>query len=202
MPPRPNRKTAPRVVGGRVLRKNNWQLSRADYHAWTQEEIRIDRRSPGEGFRHLLTVAQLRRFLALLPDWEEMTVGLDAIVLDAGRKDVMGWHRPGVVAIRAWEQDLWWDDVDATWVEETARLLELLGVERVERADRLELHWTEAQARAFQLLDVLPHELGHHHDRMTTHDQRRATRGEPYALKYALEVLERVWPRYAVHFDV
>jgi hypothetical protein len=50
-----------------------------------------------------------------------------------------------------------------------------------------ELRWTEAQARGFMLLDVLVHELGHHHDRLTAHAMaaRRAPRGEPYEMAYA-----------------
>src|SRR5260370_858772 len=41
--------------------------------------------------------------------------------------------------------------------------------------------FNEATVQAFQLINVLLHELGHHHDRMTSPGQRRATRGERYA---------------------
>ena len=81
-------------------------------------------------------------------------------------------------------------------------MLDLLGVVRAPIDDRLEARWTEGQARAFQLLHILPHELGHHHDRITTRSQREAARGEPYAESYAQRVLEAVWPSYARHFDV
>jgi hypothetical protein len=57
----------------------------------------------------------------------------------------MGWHLPGVVAICAWEQDLWWDQTKPEWLVEHAHVLDLLGVERRGEAVR----WTEAQARAF-----------------------------------------------------
>lgn len=46
----------------------------------------------------------------------------------------------------------------------------------------------------FQLLHVLPHELGHHRDRMTTRSRISAARGEPFAERYANEVFERLWP--------
>ena len=62
--------------------------------------------------------------------------------------------------------------------------------------------WTEAQARAFQLLHILPHELGHHHDRMTTRTRRYAARGEPYAEEYANRVLDDVWPAYISRFGI
>ena len=45
--------------------------------------------------------------------------------------------------------------------------------------------WTEGQARAFQLLHVFLHELGHHHDLITTRRQLRGGRGEAYAERYA-----------------
>ena len=38
-----------------------------------------------------MKIAQLRAFLELLPEWEEVAVGLDAIVLDDGYDPGMGW---------------------------------------------------------------------------------------------------------------
>ena len=196
-----NRRTATRVRGGRVQKKNNWSPDRGDYFALTQDEIRLDRRQPGRGFRHLITIAQLRSFISLLPDWDEVAAGLQAIVLD-GHTDCMGWAGDGVVAICAWEQGLWWEDCDRGFEEDHRDLLDLLGVVRAPVDDRLEARWTEEQARAFQLLHILPHELGHHHDRITTRSQREAARGEPYAERYAQRVLDAVWPSYARHFGV
>ena len=77
--------------------------------------------------------------------------------------------------------------------------LAALGVRRL--ADT-ELRFTEPQARAYQLLHILPHELGHHHDRITSRRGRRAGRGEPYAEAYANRVLEDIWPSYAREFEV
>jgi hypothetical protein len=197
-----NRRTAPKVRHGQVQWKNNWTRSRDDYHAWKQSEIRLDRRAPGDGYRHLLTIAQLRTAVTLLPDWSEAARGLDAIVLDAGDRNTMGWHLPGVVAICAWERDLWWRKATRWFLNENRDLLDLLDVERVKAGGRTELRWTEAQARAFQVLDVLPHELGHHHDSMTTKSGAHAARGEPYAAQYAKRALETMWPRYLEEFDL
>ncbi len=190
-----------KVQGGRVLRKNNHALARGDYLLRAQDEIRIDRRGPGPGFRHLLTVADLRAFLALLPEWDELAIGLDAVVLDAGG-DGMGWHRYGVVAVCAWERELWWTDAEAGWVDEHDAVLARLGVERVRSAGRIELRWSEPQARAFQLLHVLTHELGHHHDRMTTRTRWWGGRGEPYAEAYAHRVADALWPAYEERFGL
>jgi hypothetical protein len=212
-----------RVRDGRVLKKNNWRLDAGDYRALPQGEIRLDRRRPSDGYRHLMTIADLRRFVALLPDWDEVAIGLDAIVLDSAT-DCAGWCGPGVVAICAWPHDLW-DWWTPEMVDEHREILDLLQVERVpveesrehrELLDELaalavrakavpgalELRWTEPQARAYQLLHILPHELGHHHDRITSRARRTAGRGEPYAEAYAHSVLERVWPAYARAFRV
>ena len=67
---------------------------------------------------------------------------------------------------------------------------ELLGSFAGSFDDRsFELRWSAGQARAFQLLNILPHELGHHHDRITTSGKRRPQRGESYAENYANHVL-------------
>ena len=212
-----------KVRDGRVQKKNNWRLDRDDYFAVPQTEIRIDRRDPAWGCRHLMTVAQLRAFLDLLPDWDEVAVGLRAIVLDSA-DDCMGWHDRGVVAVCAWEHELCWDLADWDWVKGHLGVLEHLGVshralsaeEAFERVLEIvgprlarkpkrryaEVRWREAQARAFQLLHVLPHELGHHHDRMTTRSRRQPARGENYAESYAHRVMELVWPAYADAFGV
>jgi hypothetical protein len=195
-----NRRGALRVRDGRVQRKNNWIHDKADYYAWRQREIRLDRRAPGPGHRHVLTIAQLRRFIALLPAWEEVSEGLDAIVLDEGSPVSLGWYVNGIVALRAWPAGYAWLDTDPAFIENNAHALDVLDVRMEKRGGRRELHWTEEQARAFMLLDVLPHELGHHHDMLTTRSRRDPARGEPYADAYAREVLEAVWPVYGRHF--
>jgi hypothetical protein len=189
-----------RVKDGRVQKKNNWRPDPGDYFALPQSEIRLDRRSPPPGSRHLITIAQLRAFLDLLPVWDEVAVGVRAIVLDDA-DDCMGWWSAGVVAVCAWEQDLWWDDMIPAFEDEHRDVLDLLGVERATVEGRREARWTEAQARAFQLVHILPHELGHHHDAMTNRSGR-TSRGEPYAESYALRVLDEVWPAYTRRFGI
>ena len=214
---RPNRRSAMRVRNGRVAKKNNWRLDPANYRAVHQSEIRLDRRRPGEYSRHLITIAQLRRFIELLPEWDEVAIGLNAIVLDTAT-DWAGWYGPGVVAICAWDHELW-DWWSPAFVDEHREILDLLAVECVplerspeyrERAARglemptgsLEIRWTEPQARAYQLLHILPHELGHHHDRITSRRKRTTGRGEPYAETYANRVMRQIWPAYARTFGL
>jgi hypothetical protein len=215
-----NRRTAMRVRDGRVLKKNNWRLDPGNYRAVPQSQIRLVRERPREGTRHLITIAQLRQFIELLPEWDEVAIGLDAIILDAAT-DCDGWYAPGGVAICAWDHDLWWWSAE-DFVDEHREVLELVDVERVPLGDSaeyqemsefpgielpsptgyVELRWTEPQARAYQLLHILPHELGHHHDRMTSRRQRTLGRGEPYAEAYANRVLHQVWPKYVRAFEL
>jgi hypothetical protein len=186
-----HRRQTPKVRDGRVQKKNNW----ADTPA--PEEIRLERRDPAWGGRHLITIAQLRDFIALLPMWDEVAVGLHAIVLDSA-DDCMGWCAAGIVAVCDWDADLWWEDPVPEWMEEHRELLDRLEVEIA----GMEVRWTESQARAFQLLHILPHELGHHHDRITTRTKRYMGRGEPYAEAYALRVMDEVWPAYLQRFGL
>ena len=183
--PHVQRKTAMKVQGGRALRKNNWRRDRDDLWIPRPDEVRIVREAPGYGLRHLVTVPQLRAFLERLPMWDEVAVGLRAVVL-SGDDHAMGWHNAGVIGLCGWERELWWEDAHPWFLEEHEWILDRLGVER----DGPQVRWTEEQARDFQLLHVLPHELGHHRDRMTTRSQSRAARGEPFAERYAREVFE------------
>jgi hypothetical protein len=45
-------------------------------------------------------------------------------------------------------------------------------------------------------MHILLHELGHHHDRMTTRSQRYCGRGESYAEQYALRFADQLWDAY------
>jgi hypothetical protein len=75
-------------------------------------------------------------------------------------------------------------------------------VGQVDGWDDEQLEWTESQARACQLLHVLLHELGHHHDRMTNRSKTRAARGEPYAERYALRYEAGIWDAYLQEFGL
>jgi hypothetical protein len=50
--------------------------------------------------------------------------------------------------------------------------------------------------KAYQLLHVFLHELGHHHDMMTTRSRLESSRGESYAEEYALKYEKLIFDRY------
>ena len=49
-------------------------------------------------------------------------------------------------------------------------------------------------------VSILVHELGHHHDRMTTRSQRESCRGEAYAENYACQFQSAIVERYRREF--
>jgi hypothetical protein len=46
------------------------------------------------------------------------------------------------------------------------------------------------------------HELGHHHDRMTTRSERYAARGEVFAEQFAIELADEIWDDFLRVFPV
>lgn len=196
-----NRKTTPKVVRGKVQRKNRWSRTPTYYNTPQQYPL-IDRRKPGLGYRHILRQQDVRRFLALLPDWKEISVGLNAVVLAPGEENLDGWHVPRVVAVCAWDRDLW-RETDLGWYRRHRPVLKQIGVSSEDTGDGFVMcHWTESTIRAYQLVHVLLHELGHHHDRMTTKSRVDACRGEPFAETYALRYAGRIWDRYLDEFGL
>lgn len=90
-------KTTPRVKDCRVQRKNHRDVS------WSRPgpvEIRID--VPGAGYRHVLNRELVERFVAIIPDWREVSRGLEAIVLAPESRRADGWYRDGVISFAAW----------------------------------------------------------------------------------------------------
>lgn len=188
------RKTSPKVIGGKVQRKNRWTLTRTYWNTYQRVPV-IDRLAPGREYRHLLRSKDVLAFIDLLPDWNELSRGLDAIVLAAGDEYREGWHASGVIGICAWDRELW-RFTPTKYYERDADFFELVGIPCERQEGGWTVKFTEKSAAAYQLLRVLLHELGHHHDRMTTRHQRRVSRGEGYADQYALAYERRIWDRY------
>ena len=220
------RKSTPQVIRGEVCKKNNWSPSENRYDAPRSREIVVDRERPGEGYRHVLTKKDVQDFIALLPDWDNLAVGMNAIVLAKEYDSANGFHSPGVVHVCAWESTLW-INTSNNYYQDHADIFARLGVDcepaedyaqrKLPDAEAARNYWrmfgwygrdtwlckfTENAIRAYQLLHILLHELGHHHDRMTTRSQRRAARGEPYAEAYALQYEALIWEKYVRIFPL
>ena len=191
------RKSTPRVTNGNVRKKNDWTLSPDYYDAPIPRMVMIDRRRPREGFKHVLTTPDIYRFLDLLPDWNTLAVGLNAIVMSRGSNEHDGLYcRDGVVWLGAWPAGLW-AEFEQWYVDEHRDIFDRLEVECVDVGpDAILCKFDEWSVKAYQLLHILLHELGHHQDRMTTRRQLRTARGEPYAEDYARRYEAQIWDSY------
>jgi hypothetical protein len=163
----------------------------------------IDRQRPGEGYRHHLLKRDIERFVELIPRWEQLARGLDVIVLAPGRRDCDGWYNRGVIGLCAWPINLIYT-ADLGWYLDHCGFLKRIEtrVEEKENGDVV-IHWTPDTVRAYLLCHVFLHELGHHHDRMTTRSKLdNAPRGEQFAEKCAWEFEERVLEAYLEEFGL
>lgn len=189
------RKVTPKVVGGRPLRKNRHDLT-PDLWRGNRGEFTIERERPGRGYRHLLRKSDIEEFLAMIPNWDELSEGLNGVLLAEAEPGIDGWYaNAGVIGICAWRRDMWVKAKRRYYVEHRP-LFKRLCVEYEQEDEHLLLKFTEDQARAYQLLHVFLHELGHHRDRMTTTKKQETGRGESYAERYALESEKEIWDRY------
>jgi hypothetical protein len=194
------RRTTMRVRDGRVQRKNRTSKSPHIFQD-TASIVLIERERPGSGYRHVVRRQDVRRFLSILPQWNDLSRGLTTIVLGRGERS-MGWYDRGVVAICAWEKEIEWDDCCPMFFREHRALFDKLAVRYEVSQQAIRVHFTAATARAFQLVHVLVHELGHHHDRMTSASKRAAARGETYAEQYARQFEDEIISRYRREFKL
>jgi len=89
--------------------------------------LTIEVEVPGPGYRHLVTADDLRRFIALIPGWAEVSVGLHAIVLAGGDPCIDGRYEDGVIELHAW-RDPPATSVGARHFAEHRAVYERLGV--------------------------------------------------------------------------
>jgi hypothetical protein len=195
-----HRRTALGCRAGRVRKKNNWERT-PDCYSVPQLVPAIDRRRPGEGYRHLLLKRDIERFVELIPYWDDVSHGLDVIVLDRGRGGCDGWYNRGVLAVCAWPTNLVYE-LDPDWYVEHRAFLVRIGLHVADYGcEPYIARWTPDTARAYQLCHVFLHELGHHVDRMCTRMKRdNSPRGEDWAEQYAWANEVMIWERYCDEF--
>ena len=193
-----DRRTTPRVKNGRVQRKHRYLFTaRLGYV--------FDRESPEKGFRHVLTKKDLRDFIELIPDWDNLSLGLECIRLGKGDASDDGYyehyHREGTatIVLQAWPRELW-QDIEREYFLVHRSIFDQLRISYDDCGETFFCRFTRDQARAYTLLHVFLHELGHHHDRMTSKGQKRTKRGEPYAEAFALRHFELLFAPYFRRF--
>lgn len=197
-----NRRTTTRVKDGRVQKKNRHALTPL-YWSPPNSMPQIDRRRAGKGYRHLLRKKDIVDFASIVPHWDEIQKGLEAIVLSEGCDDYDGCYcyDEGIIEICAWPCEIG-HDAESWYFSEHEELLQKLKVRHQESDTGIFLDFNEPQARAFQLLHVLMHEIGHHMDVMSTRSRMYIARGEGYAERYANEYTRLIWDRYIETFPL
>jgi len=161
----------------------------------------VDRESPVKGRRHVVTKRDIHEFTSIIPDWSRIREGLEGVVLTCGADPADGLYRfysrerTGSIEIPAWDGDLW-TVFSLEYFVEHRELFERLGVPFEPKEGGIECRFTLAQAKAFLLLHVFLHELGHHVDRMQSKQQDSSRRGEPFAEEYANTVSSLIWSEY------
>ena len=188
-----DRRTATKVKDGRVQRKNR---RRPTGH----EGYVLDRESPGRGFRHVVSKRDLQAFIDIVPGWDRFSERLERIVLAAPGDNCDGayefFHREetGAIYLHAWHEDLW-TDLTVPYFEYHQHIFDTLSVSYDRREDCVTCRFTEAQARAFMLLHIFMHEVGHHYDRI--HQKHLgSSKGEDYAERFATSRFDQLFPAY------
>lgn len=198
--PRFNRKVTPKVKGGKVQKKNSYQVTPTYWNTYQEVPV-IDRERPGPGYKHFLRKNDILDFICILPDWEQLSSGLDAVLLAKGETDCDGWYDFGVVGICAWNKNEW---IKATkwYYNDHQEIFARLNVKCEQKGDFYVCKFDAPAIRAYQLLHIFLHELGHHHDRMSTKSKWRSARGENYAEQYAFKYEKTIWDRYMETFGL
>lgn len=196
-----HKRSALRVTDGRAVSPDHRRESPS---IWTNDGGApvIEKERPGRGYRHILRKSDLLAFIEMIPDWDELSAGLKGILLTEGDPHDFGWYfEEGVIGLCAWPRGLWLE-LPGEFYDENAGVLDRLGVECVRRKGCVQARFTEGQARAYMLLNIFLHELGHHRDRMTTRSRKYSARGEGYAEDYALTHERRIWDAYMRRFGL
>jgi hypothetical protein len=188
------RKVTPKVKDGVVQKKHRHQPTAALGYV-------LDRQSAARGCRHILSKKDIREFTAIIPNWPDLALGLESIVLTRAGSDHDGLYRifhgerTGSIEIPAWDGDLW-QVFTPEHYEEHREFFERLGLATERTEDGVECRFTMGQARAFLLLHVFLHELGHHVDRMESKARNSTRRGDQFAEAFANRLSAEIWPQY------
>jgi hypothetical protein len=196
-----NRRVTPKVKNGKVQKKHRHDRSPTVWDR-DQETISIIRQNPEKGYRHFLTKSDMVKFIGIIPEWDELSKGLNFIVLE---KESYGYDGAcfacGTIIIAPWSRDKW-IKTSAKYYHDHEEILGKLSIE-CKKENKLYLcKFEDNQIIAFQLLHVFLHELGHHHDRMTTRAKTSLGRGEKYAETYAQKYETIIWNSYFEEFEL
>ena len=113
----------------------------------------------------------------------------------------MGWYHKGIIAVSAWENDIS-GDFYLDFLDEHQFILDLIGIDYEKRQKYCHVDFNRDTAKAFQLLHIFLHELGHHVDCMASKSKRQPSRGEQFAEDWANDYAEILFDSYIDHFKI
>ena len=170
----------------------NARLPFAPPEDWHEPQVRRRRcrivvQPPGEGFRHVVTPAEVRARLAELPAW--LTAPIQVVQLSRMTRKKRSLPMYGM----QWGSALYLYPIEAGLTEtydvpptpaqrNEARMWG--GCWESAEAGRWRLVWTEAAVRDFYLNNILIHELGHLWDDRNSNTVDRERYAEWFALRY------------------
>jgi hypothetical protein len=192
-----NRRTAPKVKDGRVQKQNR-------HTPTAQQGYVLDREAPGRGYIHVATKRDLQEFVDLIPEWGKFSHRLERIVLARYSADADATYQfynreeTGAIFLNAWPEDLW-TELTLQYFQEHETIFSRLGVSCDRSQRKAFCRFTESQARAYMLLHVFMHELGHHHDQMNQ-KHWNSSKGEAYAEQFATSRFDDLFPRFVKAF--
>lgn len=188
-----NRRTATKVKNGQVQKKN--RSVRTAHLACV-----IDRESPGRGYRHVVTKSDLQAFIDLIPDWPHLSQNLERIILASPQEGCDAFYlfhfreETGAIYLHALPEDLW-VELDPQYFSAHQEIFSQLGVSFDQAEETVTCRFTDNQARAYLLLHVFLHELGHHHHRLGK-KHHSSKQDETYAENFANRRFASLFPSY------
>jgi hypothetical protein len=170
-----------------------------DWHEPAEEDhtpgdYRIVVQPPGEGFRHVVTAAEIRARLASLPDW--MTNALEVVQLSRLTRKKRSYPCYGI----QWGRAIYLYPMETDLTEyyygppKPAELNEARmygGMWEQLSSNRWRLRWTEAAIKDFYLNNVLIHELAHLLDDRNSNSRDRERFAEWFAIHYGYRPTRR-----------
>ncbi|MFM9068422.1 MAG: hypothetical protein ACKOUR_13990 [Planctomycetota bacterium] len=176
-----------RAAGGESRRSGSVTPPERWYEPHMQSRMRIITQKPGEGYRHVVTAAEVRERLARLP--AKFTRSLEIVQLSGMTRKKLTYPCYGM----QWGSAIYLYPIEESLTEtfhRPPRPAELIEARQfggrwiqVSR-DRWQLRWDESSLRDFYLNNILIHELGHLVDQRNSSSVDRERYAEWFALEY------------------
>ena len=193
------RKVTPKVRNGKVQKK--------DRHQWTEFQDLLDENTfstikmkPEEGYIHVVDQKCVLDFVSLIPDWENISKGLSALVLDSEGCN----HQTDINYYPKSYHSIWLSafpkDMTLYWSKGFAmghkKITDFLGVEQEEiDGGEIKTVWTKPKAQAWQLLHLFLYDLYCHFE-CFAQGKEKYYHQDKLAEEYAIKTAELIVSDY------